>query len=486
MAASSIVASTMVIANVSSLRASARAPKAAAVTSKPRTSVVVAAAADSDRKRASRRTIVASIVAAPILFKASLARAESDDEEDSVFEAPVAEQEAPVEEEVVAPASTPVPQGNDDPLAAYNAATKTGGNSSTAKAVVAKSKPKESKESGGPGIGGALGVLALGCALIAAFKAASGGGGDDDEDEGVEYVEEVETKTEKVEEYYEDVDEDDAPKNDFAAMAAAAAAAAAAKRDEAAEMFAERKAAAAEAKAAKATASATKIMTRPSEGTQFSFREKEDVIPAFSTRTVRMPSREQNGGDPDSLLPRGFPTIDDLAECETSEEKEEICDKADLLVERLEAKADSAEQFVDGPIVGFFGFLKPNAERNAEKARAVADAAADAAAQLRKAATGGGNGALIAGAVAVIVAAAAALLLLVGGDGTPSETPAAPSAPRATSSRTTGASKRDALYSAPSVEATKGLYGVEAADLVAKVKSGEGDALAAYEALQRK
>ena len=486
MAASSIVASTMVIANVSSLRASARAPKAAAVTSKPRTSVVVAAAADSDRKRASRRTIVASIVAAPILFKASLARAESDDEEDSVFEAPVAEQEAPVEEEVVAPASTPVPQGNDDPLAAYNAATKTGGNSSTAKAVVAKSKPKESKESGGPGIGGALGVLALAGAGFAAFKAASGGGGDDDEDEGVEYVEEVETKTEKVEEYYEDVDEDGAPKNDFAAMAAAAAAAAAAKRDEAAEMFAERKAAAAEAKAAKATASATKIMTRPSEGTQFSFREKEDVIPAFSTRTVRMPSREQNGGDPDSLLPRGFPTIDDLAECETSEEKEEICDKADLLVERLEAKADSAEQFVDGPIVGFFGFLKPNAERNAEKARAVADAAADAAAQLRKAATGGGNGALIAGAVAVIVAAGAALLLLGGGDGTPSETPAAPSAPRATSSRTTGASKRDALYSAPSVEATKGLYGVEAADLVAKVKSGEGDALAAYEALQRK
>ena len=89
-------------------------------------------------------------------------------------------------------------------------------------------------------------------------------------------------------------------------------------------------------------------------------------------------------------------------------------------------------------------------------------------------------------AVAGLVGAGAALLLLGGGDGTPSETPAAPSAPRATSSRTIGASKRDALYSAPSVEATKGLYGVEAADLVAKVKSGEGDALAAYEALQRK
>ena len=62
-----------------------------------------------------------------------------------------------------------------------------------------------------------------------------------------------------------------------------------------------------------------------------------------SNKKNKMPSREQNGGDPDSLLPRGFPTIDDLAECETSEEKEEICDKADLLVERLEAKADSAE-----------------------------------------------------------------------------------------------------------------------------------------------
>ena len=42
------------------------------------------------------------------------------------------------------------------------------------------------------------------------------------------------------------------------------------------------------------------------------------------------------------------------------------------------------------------------------------------------------------------------------------------------------------MFTAPDTKADKGPYGVEAADLVAKVKSGEGDALSAYEALQRK
>ena len=82
-----------------------------------------------------------------------------------------------------------------------------------------------------------------------------------------------------------------------------------------------------------------------------------------------------------TLLARGFPTVEDLAECETPEEKEELCDKADLLVERLEAKADSAEAFVDGPVCSFLSFLKPNAIRNAEKARATAEEAAAAAAE---------------------------------------------------------------------------------------------------------
>ena len=42
------------------------------------------------------------------------------------------------------------------------------------------------------------------------------------------------------------------------------------------------------------------------------------------------------------------------------------------------------------------------------------------------------------------------------------------------------------MFNAPDTKADKGPYGVEAADLVSKVKSGEGDALSAYEALQRK
>jgi hypothetical protein len=127
--------------------------------------------------------------------------------------------------------------------------------------------------------------------------------------------------------------------------------------------------------------------------------------------------------DPDSLLPRGFPTLDELAECETAEEKEELCEKADLLVERLEAKADSAEAFVDGPICGFFGFLKPNAIRNAEKARAAAEEAAAAAAELRRKAKGGAGNATVAAGAAVLVLAGAAAVVLGGGvDGVVTQT----------------------------------------------------------------
>ena len=225
-------------------------------------------------------------------------------------------------------------------------------------------------------------------------------------------------------------------------------------------------------------------MTRPSEGTQIERRDEPAPAPAFSTRTVRMPSRAADA-DSDSLLPRGFPTVEDVAACETAEEKEEVCDKADLLVERLEAKADSAEQFVDGPIVGFFGFLRPNAERNAEKARAAAEEAAAAAAALRRAAKPGPSGAVVGGAIAAIVAAGAALLL--GGDAVAPNGGAAvaPKTERPARGSASSAAK-PALFGAPAVEVSKGPYGVEAAQLVAKVNSGEGDALAAYEALQRK
>jgi hypothetical protein len=349
---------------------------------------------------------------------------------------------------------------------------------------VANSKPKES--GGGGGVAGVVGALGLAGAGFAAFKAGASQS-DDDDDDDVEYVEEV-SAPEPVEEYYEE--EEEAPANDFAAKAAAAAAAAsaaaAAKREEAAEALAERKAAAAEAKAAKAATAATKIMTRPKEGTQIERREEPAPIPAFSTKTVRMPSRASDA-DPDSLLPRGFPTAEDLAACETAEEKEEVCDKADLLVERLEAKADSAERFVDGPVVGFFGFLRPNAERNAEKARAAAEEAAAAAAALRRAAKPGPSGAVVGGAIAAIVAAGAALLL--GGDAVAPSGGGAPKterAPRVSADKKSQMAAKPALFGAPAVEVNKGPYGVEAAELVAKVNSGEGDALAAYEALQRK
>ena len=212
-------------------------------------------------------------------------------------------------------------------------------------------------------------------------------------------------------------------------------------------------------------------MTRPSEGTQIERRDEPAPAPAFSTRTVRMPSRAADA-DSDSLLPRGFPTVEDVAACETAEEKEEVCDKADLLVERLEAKADSAEQFVDGPIVGFFGFLRPNAERNAEKARAVAEEAAAAAAALRRAAKPGPSGAVVGGAIAAIVAAGAALLL--GGDAVAPNGGAAvaPKTERPARGSASSAAK-PALFGAPAVEVSKGPYGVEAAQLVAKVNSGE-------------
>ena len=480
---SSVIASSAAIANAAPLRASARAMRAAAT---PKVQRAVVAAVDADRV-ATRRAVVASLVAAPALLKASLARA---DDEEAVAaapaeEAPAAAEETPAAVEEVEPVAAPVPQGNDDPLAAYNAATRTGGNSSTAKAVVANSKPKES---GGGGVAGVVGAVGLAGVGFAAFKAGASQPNDDgDDDDDVEYVEEV-SAPEPVEEYYEE-EEEEAPANDFAAKAAAAAAAASAaaatKREEAAEALAERKAAAAEAKAAKAAAAATKIMTRPgNEGTQIERREEPAPAPAFSARTVRMPSRDA-AGDSDSLLPRGFPSAEDLAACETAEEKEEVCDKADLLVERLEAKADSAERFVDGPIVGFFGFLRPNAERNAEKARAVAEEAASAAAALRKSAKPGPSGAVVGGAIAAVVAAGAALLL--GGDAiAPSGGAAgAPKADRPARVSASSAAK-PGLFAAPAVEASKGPYGVEAAQLVAKVNSGEGDALAAYEALQRK
>lgn len=396
----------------------ARAPRAVAAPAR-RKVIVSASAKDTetiaDRVALGRSKLAAALVALPLVIGApGLANADDD------FVVPAAEETAAPTEEAAAPVDdetpyvAPAPQGSDDAMSAYEAATRSGGNSSTAKRVVEQSKPKKSGGGGG-GILGGVGVLALGAAGFAAFKAGAGSSDEDGEDEGGyqeptpeaapagnPFASFTEKKTaavveEEEEEYYEE-EVEEKPKVDFAAAAAAAVAAAAAKREELAALAAERKELAEAAREEKAaTVAATKIMRR---------EPREDTPVPVQASTVRMPARLS--AEEGSLLPRGFPTVDDLAECEDAEEKEELCDKADLLVERLEAKADSAEDFVDGPICAFFGFLKPNAIRNAEKARATAEEAAAAAAALRRAAAGGPGGGVIAGAIAAIVAAGAA------------------------------------------------------------------------------
>eukprot|EP00740_Mantoniella_antarctica_P001039 CAMPEP_0181391898 /NCGR_PEP_ID=MMETSP1106-20121128/26293_1 /TAXON_ID=81844 /ORGANISM="Mantoniella antarctica, Strain SL-175" /LENGTH=573 /DNA_ID=CAMNT_0023512965 /DNA_START=195 /DNA_END=1916 /DNA_ORIENTATION=+ len=259
-----------------------------------------------------------------------------------------------------------------------------------------------------------------------------------------------------------------AKREELAAAREEAAAAAAERKEEAAAAKEEAAAAAAERKdeaaAAVAAVAATKLVKREAADTS-----------DFPTSTVRMPARSRSSGDDGeetSLLPRGFPSAEDLAACETAEEKEELCDKADVIVAKLEAKADDAEAFVDGPVVSFLFFIKANAIRNAEKSRAIADEAAAAAAALRRPAGGLGGGAAIAS-----------------GD----DVDGSLEAPVAAKTEYVKKAPKERIVlntAAPEVKADRsaraGPYGVEAADIVGAVTSGGGDALAAYEALQRK
>ena len=177
----------------------ARAPRAVAAPT--RRKVIVSASANgsetiSDRVALGRTKLAAALVAIPLIIGAP---ANADDEFTAApveeAAAPVEEAAAPVEEaaapvEEAAPYVAPVPQGTDDAMSAYEAATRTGGNSSTAKRVVEQSKPK--KSGGGGGILGGVGVLALGAAGFAAFKAGANAGGDDEDDE--EFYEEPEAE----------------------------------------------------------------------------------------------------------------------------------------------------------------------------------------------------------------------------------------------------------------------------------------------------
>ena len=169
---------------------------ARAVAAPARRKVIVSASAKdtetiADRVALGRSKLAAALVALPLVIGApGFANADDD------FVAPAAEETAAPTEEAAAPTEeaaapvddetpyvAPAPQGSDDAMSAYEAATRSGGNSSTAKRVVEQSKPKKSGGGGG-GILGGVGVLALGAAGFAAFKAGAGSSDEDGEDEG--------------------------------------------------------------------------------------------------------------------------------------------------------------------------------------------------------------------------------------------------------------------------------------------------------------
>jgi hypothetical protein len=164
---------------------------------------------------------------------------------------------------------------------------------------------------------------------------------------------------------------------------------------------------------ASASDSSTPVQTLRKVKT-FSNKKSESPAPFAKTQKVRTANDDNNNNG----LPSGFPTLADF-EGLTKDEKIEICDKADEIVARLELKAEAAENFLDSPVVNFLFFLKPTAEKNAEKARADAETASAAARSLRSAASSpiAGPGAAIAAAVVAVIAAAALLLGNVSGAG---------------------------------------------------------------------
>ena len=147
-----------------------------------------------------------------------------------------------------------------------------------------------------------------------------------------------------------------------------------------------------------------------------SFSNKSKSMAQKPTLAETQKMRNTAGG-----LPQGFPSVEDF-EGLGQEEKLELCDKADAIVKRLEAKADAAEKFIKSPVTSVFFFLKPGAEKNAIKARAQAEEAAAAARSLRSAASNplGGAGAAVAATVVGILGAGALLFgVLSGGSDSP-------------------------------------------------------------------
>jgi hypothetical protein len=182
-------------------------------------------------------------------------------------------------------------------------------------------------------------------------------------------------------------------------------------------------------------------------------------------------------------LPSKFPSVEDL-EGLSKEEKLAIADEADAFAERLVRKAEAAEKFANGPVVGVLFFLKSGAIKSAERAAEVAELAEATAAQVRSAAErGDGISGAVIGAIAatVLVGGGAALLggSLLGGDNAPS------SGPKAVAIKKAAAPKASApMFAAPPQEAPK-LRDLEALEAIEKLNNGEGDALDLYEQMRR-
>merc|ERR1712216_792750 len=206
----------------------------------------------------------------------------------------------------------------------------------------------------------------------------------------------------------------------------------------------------------------------------FAKKNVEDSEPPAKTRVMSKSGKSSGVAE----LPSKFPSVEDL-EGLSKEEKLAIADEAEAFAERLVRKAEAAEKFANGPVVGVLFFLKSGAIKSAERAAEVAELAEATAAQVRSAAErGDGISGAVIGAIAatVLVGGGAALLggSLLGGDNAPFSGPKAVAIKKAAAPRASAP-----MFAAPPQEAPK-LRDLEALEAIEKLNNGEGDALDLY------
>mmetsp|Transcript_6729 Transcript_6729/g.22068 ORF Transcript_6729/g.22068 Transcript_6729/m.22068 type:complete len:223 (+) Transcript_6729:406-1074(+) len=187
----------------------------------------------------------------------------------------------------------------------------------------------------------------------------------------------------------------------------------------------------------------------------------------------------------EATLPPNFPTVADLQGL-GPDEKLALADEAEAFAERLVRKAEAAEKFATGPIVGLLFFLKSGAEKQAVRARETADLAEAEASRVRSAATSGGNGALIGGIAALVVVGGAAAVVLGNGVSLPSfEGGASTSSSTVKITKANPRAKATSPMFQGSSQKAPALRDVEAMQAMEKVANGEMDASSLYDAMRR-